>query len=87
MFTRSRLPIDVLEIDGAYFHCGEPLSTLEDSILTRELLRRLGAASFLNGENGFSYGRLHALEQCAALAAEARFHRAWKKFHSASLKT
>ncbi|MET3923548.1 CHAD domain-containing protein [Arthrobacter sp. UYEF20] len=57
----------------------------QDSVVTRELLRRLGAESFLQGENGFSYGRLHALEQSAALDAEARFHRAWKKFPSASL--
>jgi CHAD domain-containing protein len=57
----------------------------QDSVVTRDLLRRLGAESFLQGENGFSYGRLHALEQSAALDAEARFHRAWKKFPTAAL--
>lgn len=57
----------------------------QDSIVTRRLLRRLGAESFLQGENGFSYGRLHALEQSAALEAEARFHRDWKKFPSPKL--
>ena len=57
----------------------------QDSVVTRELLRRLGAEAFLQGENGFSYGRLHALEQSVALDAEARFHRVWKKFPSASL--
>ena len=57
----------------------------QDSVVTRELLRRLGAEAFLQGENGFSYGRLHALEQSAALDAEARFHRVWKKFPSAAL--
>ena len=31
------------------------------------LLRRLGAEAFVQGENGFSYGRLHALEQSIAL--------------------
>lgn len=41
----------------------------QDSIVTRELLRRLGAASFLQGGNEFSYGRLRALEQSAASAA------------------
>ena len=58
----------------------------QDSVVTRELLRRLGAEAFTLGENGFSYGRLHALEQSAALEAETRFHRQWKKFPAISLK-
>ena len=58
----------------------------QDSVVTRELLRRLGAEAFVLGENGFSYGRLHALEQSAALEAEARFHRDWKKFPAVSLQ-
>ncbi|WP_104138937.1 CHAD domain-containing protein [Arthrobacter sp. ZGTC131] len=57
----------------------------QDSIVTRDLLRRLSAEAVVQGENGFSYGRLHALEQSVALDAEARFHRQWKKFPSASL--
>jgi CHAD domain-containing protein len=57
----------------------------QDSVVTRELLRRLGAEAFVQGENGFSYGRLHALEQSIALEAEARFQREWKKFPSVSL--
>lgn len=58
----------------------------QDSVVTRELLRRLGAEAFEQGENGFTYGRLHALEQAAALETEARFHREWKTFPSTSLK-
>ncbi|MDQ0734881.1 CYTH and CHAD domain-containing protein [Arthrobacter agilis] len=54
----------------------------QDSIVTRELLRRLAATAFQEGENGFSYGRLHALEQAVALDAEDRFRRAWKHFPS-----
>lgn len=57
----------------------------QDSVVTRDLLRRLGAEAFVKGENGFSYGRLHALEQAVALDAEARFRRLWKKFPAASL--
>ncbi|HAG58601.1 MAG TPA: hypothetical protein DCL83_04430 [Arthrobacter bacterium] len=57
----------------------------QDSVVTRDLLRRLGAQAFLQGENGFSYGRLHAREEYTALDAEARFHREWKNFHSPSL--
>ncbi|KRE54842.1 hypothetical protein ASG92_24415 [Arthrobacter sp. Soil736] len=61
------------------------LGDYQDSVVTRDLLRRLGAEAFVQGESGFSYGRLHALEQSVALDAEARFHRQWKKFPSASL--
>lgn len=62
------------------------LGDYQDSVVTRELLRRLGAEAFTLGENGFSYGRLHALEQSAALEAEDRFYREWKKFPAISLR-
>ncbi len=58
----------------------------QDSIVTRTLLRRLGATASREGENGFSYGRLHALEQAAALEAEDRFHHEWKNFPTPLLK-
>jgi CHAD domain-containing protein len=57
----------------------------QDSLVTRAVLRRLGTEAFLQGENGFSYGRLHALEEAAALEAENRFHHDWKHFPSVSL--
>ncbi|WP_434992709.1 CHAD domain-containing protein [Arthrobacter sp. Ld5] len=52
----------------------------QDSVVTRDMLRRLGAVATEQGENGFTYGRLHALEQVAALRAEKRFRREWKYF-------
>jgi CHAD domain-containing protein len=57
----------------------------QDNVVTRQLLRRIGAEAFTLGENGFSYGRLHALEQTVALEAEDQFHRQWKKFPAARL--
>lgn len=57
----------------------------QDSLVTRTVLRRLGSEAFLQGENGFSYGRLHALEEAAALEAEDHFHQNWKRFPSVSL--
>ncbi len=54
----------------------------QDSLVTRDLLRRIGGKAFQEGENGFTYGRLHALEQAAALDAEARFRHEWKYFPS-----
>lgn len=70
--------------DGAH-SVQKILGDHQDSVVTRDLLRRLGAEAFVQGENGFSYGRLHALEQSVALESEARFHRKWKKFPSVSL--
>ncbi|MHA7239168.1 CYTH and CHAD domain-containing protein [Arthrobacter sp. TMS1-12-1] len=52
----------------------------QDSVVTRDLLRRLGAAASRQGENGFTYGRLHALEQVAAVRAESRFRSEWTYF-------
>lgn len=64
----------------------QSLGVHQDTVLTRELLRRLGAGSVLQNENGFSYGRLHALEQFAAENAEATFRREWEGFPSTSIK-
>ncbi|WP_175460200.1 CYTH and CHAD domain-containing protein [Arthrobacter subterraneus] len=58
----------------------------QDSLVTRSMLRRLGAKAAADGENGFTFGRLHALEQTAALEAETRFHAEWKQFPAVSLR-
>ena len=60
------------EVQGA-------LGELQDSTLTRELLRRAGEAASRAGEDAFSYGRLHALEEARAERAEADFERAWDR--------
>jgi len=60
------------EVQGA-------LGELQDSTLTRELLRRAGAAAHRAGEDAFSYGRLHALEEARAAGAEEAFERAWDR--------
>ncbi|UOY00510.1 CYTH and CHAD domain-containing protein [Blastococcus sp. PRF04-17] len=52
------------------------LGALQDTVVTREQCRRLGLAAFAARENAFAYGRLHALEQARAEAAERRF---WEK--------
>ena len=61
------------------------LGTLQDSIVARDLLLRLAVSAQLRGESGFSYGRLHALEQSRAAASEQAFHRAWKNFDTPSI--
>jgi CHAD domain-containing protein len=52
----------------------------QDSVVARKLLADLGARAFRSGENGFTYGRLHAQEEALADRSEAKFRKAWKKF-------
>ncbi|MER1997303.1 MAG: CHAD domain-containing protein [Arthrobacter sp.] len=54
----------------------------QDSVVTRDLLVRLGAHPGRGG-SGFTYGRLHAVEEQRARAAEKRFRRLWKGFAGA----
>lgn len=56
----------------------EALGEHQDSVVARDVLRRLGAEAHERGENAFGFGRLHALEETRASAAEARFRRDWR---------
>jgi CHAD domain-containing protein len=51
------------------------LGELQDTTVTREHSRRLGMAAAAAGENAFTYGLLHALEERRAAEAEAEFWR------------
>ena len=51
----------------------EVLGEHQDGVVTREVLRELGVQAHLAGENGFTFGRLHAVEQARAEAAAARW--------------
>ncbi|MFI9812458.1 CYTH and CHAD domain-containing protein [Saccharothrix variisporea] len=49
----------------------------QDSVVARPVLRELGAQAHLDGENGFTFGVLHALETARAQRVEERFPAAW----------
>ncbi len=49
------------------------LGERQDTVVTRELCRRLGVVAAAAGENTFTYGRLHALEQARGERAEQEF--------------
>jgi CHAD domain-containing protein len=51
----------------------EVLGEHQDSLLAQTTLRDLGVAAHLAGENGFSFGRLHTLEEHAAQVAIERY--------------
>lgn len=51
----------------------ESLGDFQDGVVTRAVLRELGSLGHRAGENGFTFGRLHALEQVRAEAAVERW--------------
>ena len=51
----------------------ETLGDRQDTVITRELCRTIGLRAFAAGENAWTYGRLHALEEARAARAETEF--------------
>ena len=49
------------------------LGDVQDTVVIRQLLRDLGVRAHLAGENGFTFGRLHALEEARATELEDRY--------------
>jgi CHAD domain-containing protein len=52
----------------------------QDSVVARALLADLGGRALRSGENGFTYGRLHAAEEALGRQSETDFFKVWKKF-------
>lgn len=55
----------------------EALGAHHDTVVARARLRAFAMTAHLSGENGFTFGRLHALEQWRADQAEQDFEAAW----------
>jgi CHAD domain-containing protein len=55
----------------------ETLGDHQDSVVERQWLRDLGMRAFLNGENGFTFGRLHALAEARGRQDRERFAEVW----------
>jgi CHAD domain-containing protein len=53
----------------------ELLGQRQDTVVTREACRRIGLAAAAAGENAWTYGRLHGLEEARGERAEAEFWR------------
>ena len=51
----------------------------QDSVVARQVLRKLAVQAHLDGDNAFTYGRLHGLEQATARASVQQFDKAWKR--------
>ena len=55
----------------------EVLGEHQDSVVARSALRELGVRLHLDGDNAFTIGRLHALEQVRGMSAVGEFEGAW----------
>lgn len=56
----------------------QALGEHQDTVMSRRFLREHGARMHLDGLNGFTLGRMHAIEEGRAAAAVADFERAWR---------
>ena len=61
------------------------LGVHQDAVVARRRLRELAMQAHLGGDNAFTYGRLHALEQARAERVEAEFADAWRRFRRKQL--
>lgn len=71
---------------GAAEDLQEVLGEHQDSVVARQVLRDLAARLFLDGENTFSIGRLHAREQFLAGRMEERFPQVWSALSRKKLR-
>ncbi|WP_336714950.1 CYTH and CHAD domain-containing protein [Arthrobacter sp. USHLN218] len=73
-----------LKLEDSAHGIQQVLGDHQDSFVARQLLRKAGVEAFGQHENGFSYGRLHALEEARAARSEKKFWRRWKDFPAKS---
>jgi CHAD domain-containing protein len=69
---------DAADFAAAFENLQEVLGEHQDSVVTRDVLRRMGVQAHLDGENGFTFGRLHGLEQRRGDESRERYAAAWQ---------
>jgi CHAD domain-containing protein len=62
------------------------LGEFQDTVMSRRVLRDHGARTHVEGHNGFTYGRLHMLEEARAEAAVREFDDAWSQLSLKGLR-
>jgi CHAD domain-containing protein len=67
----------VTELIGTLKEAQLVLGDRQDTFLTRDVCTRLGLQAFADGENAWTYGRLHALEEARCAQAEREFWLRW----------
>ena len=72
----------VRELVAALKEVQDVLGNRQDTFVTREVCTRLGLQAFAAGENPWTYGRLHALEECRSAETEREFWVRWPALRS-----
>jgi CHAD domain-containing protein len=67
---------DAARMESAAEAVQQALGDHRDTLLTRRVLRELGVLAHLDGDNGFTFGRLHALEEVSGTAALGAYEEA-----------
>ncbi|WP_138735547.1 CYTH and CHAD domain-containing protein [Modestobacter excelsi] len=78
--AESAVPVlgePVRQLVGALKGVQEVLGDRQDTFVTRPLCTQLGLQAFAAGENAWTWGRLHALEQARCEQAEQEFWLRW----------
>ena len=78
--AEAALPVlgaPVKELIGVLKTVQDVLGERQDTFVTRPLCTQLGLQAFAAGENAWTWGRLHALEQARGEAAEREFWVRW----------
>ena len=70
----------VAKLEKSAHSIQKTLGLHQDSVVARALLVALGARASADAGNGFTFGRLHALEEHLASESEEAFFEAWKRF-------
>ena len=63
------------------------LGDFHDTVVTQPLLRDLAVQAHLDGDNAFTYGRLHARQQARAADLRAEFTTAWSRANPEKLRS
>lgn len=77
--TADVLGPDATRLAGRAEGVQEVLGEHQDSVVTRDVLRELGVTAQRAGENGFTFGLLHAREAAHGERASQQFAGAWSK--------
>lgn len=72
----------VRELVSALKEVQDVLGNRQDTFVTREVCVRLGLQAFAAGENAWTYGRLHALEEARSAETEREFWVRWPALRS-----
>ncbi|GAA2032510.1 CYTH and CHAD domain-containing protein [Terrabacter terrae] len=64
----------------------ETLGIHQDTVVDRRRLREYAVQAYLDGENVFTFGRLHGLEQARAERAERDFEALWAAFRKKQIR-